>query len=217
MTVNTHIFFLARLEPWTGQAKDWEIGICCFSVKHAVLSRKGKDWLARNQDNVGRVEWYIYPWSDISTCGVTYLPVEWHIYLWSDISTRGVTYLAVEWHIYPWSDISTCGVIYLPMEWHIYLWSDISTHGVTYLPVEWHIYPWSDISTCGVTYLPVEWHIYPWSDISTRRLFKIVSVNYYYKDPIKHFVLVQRGHHHHNRNYSAILATLQITSYALGV
>ena len=30
-----------------------EIGMCCFSAKHAVvLRRKSKDWLARNQDNV---------------------------------------------------------------------------------------------------------------------------------------------------------------------
>ena len=34
------------------QAKDYEIGICCFSTKHATLRRKNKDWLARNQDNV---------------------------------------------------------------------------------------------------------------------------------------------------------------------
>jgi len=34
------------------QAKDYKIGICCFSVKHATLRRKSKDWLARNQDNV---------------------------------------------------------------------------------------------------------------------------------------------------------------------
>jgi hypothetical protein len=27
-------------------------GICCFSVKHAALWRKSKDWLARSQDNV---------------------------------------------------------------------------------------------------------------------------------------------------------------------
>ena len=29
-----------------------KIGICCFSAKHAVLKRKSKDGLARNQDNV---------------------------------------------------------------------------------------------------------------------------------------------------------------------
>jgi hypothetical protein len=29
-----------------------KIGICCFSAKHAALTRKSKDWLARNQDNV---------------------------------------------------------------------------------------------------------------------------------------------------------------------
>ena len=39
-------------EPQSGQTKDYKIGICCFSAKHAALKRKSKDWLARNQDNV---------------------------------------------------------------------------------------------------------------------------------------------------------------------
>jgi hypothetical protein len=39
-------------KPRTGQTKDYEIGICCFSAKHAALRRKIKDWLARNQSNV---------------------------------------------------------------------------------------------------------------------------------------------------------------------
>jgi hypothetical protein len=33
-------------EPWSGQTKDYEIGIYCFSAKHAALRRKSKDWLA---------------------------------------------------------------------------------------------------------------------------------------------------------------------------
>jgi hypothetical protein len=39
-------------EPRSGQTKDYKIGICCFSTKHAALRRKSKDWLARNQNNV---------------------------------------------------------------------------------------------------------------------------------------------------------------------
>ena len=40
-------------EPRSGKTKDYKIGICCFSGKHAVvLRRRSKDWLARNQDNV---------------------------------------------------------------------------------------------------------------------------------------------------------------------
>jgi hypothetical protein len=27
-------------EPWSGQTKDYEIAICCFSTKHAALRRK---------------------------------------------------------------------------------------------------------------------------------------------------------------------------------
>ena len=50
-------------EPRSGQTKDYEIGICCFSAKHAALRRKNKDWLARNQNNVCE-------WSDMSTRGL---------------------------------------------------------------------------------------------------------------------------------------------------
>jgi hypothetical protein len=39
----------------SGQTKDYKIDISCFSDKHAVLRRKSKNWLARNQDNVS--EW----------------------------------------------------------------------------------------------------------------------------------------------------------------
>ena len=39
----------------SGQTKDFEIGICCFSAKHTAVRRTSKDWLARNQDNVS--EW----------------------------------------------------------------------------------------------------------------------------------------------------------------
>ena len=52
-------------EPQSGQTKDYNIGICCFSAKHAALWRKSKDWLARNQNNVSE-------WSDISTHGLLF-------------------------------------------------------------------------------------------------------------------------------------------------
>ena len=41
-----------RFEPRSGRAKDYKIGTCCFSAKHAALRRKSKDWLTRNQNNV---------------------------------------------------------------------------------------------------------------------------------------------------------------------
>jgi hypothetical protein len=28
----------------SSQTKDFKIGICCFSAKHAALKRKSKDW-----------------------------------------------------------------------------------------------------------------------------------------------------------------------------
>ena len=34
--------------------KDYKIGICCFSARHAALRRKSKYWLARNQNNVSK-------------------------------------------------------------------------------------------------------------------------------------------------------------------
>ena len=43
-------------EPRSVQTKDYKIGICCFSAKHAELRRKSKDWFARDQNNVS--EWY---------------------------------------------------------------------------------------------------------------------------------------------------------------
>jgi len=39
-------------EHQSGQAKDYKIGISCFSANHAAFRSKSKDWLALNQDNV---------------------------------------------------------------------------------------------------------------------------------------------------------------------
>jgi hypothetical protein len=52
-------------EPWSGQIKDYKIDMCCFSAKHTALGRKGKDWLARNQDNVSK-------WDDMSIRGMLF-------------------------------------------------------------------------------------------------------------------------------------------------
>ena len=42
-------------ERRSGQTKDYKIGICCFSAKHAALRRKSKDGLSRNQNNVSEL------------------------------------------------------------------------------------------------------------------------------------------------------------------
>ena len=47
----------------SSQTKDYKIGICCSSAKHAALRRKSKDWLARIADNVSE-------WADISIPGL---------------------------------------------------------------------------------------------------------------------------------------------------
>ena len=54
-----------EFDPRSGQTEDYEIGICCFSTKHAGLRRKSKDWLATNQNNVS-------DWSDMSTRGLLF-------------------------------------------------------------------------------------------------------------------------------------------------
>jgi hypothetical protein len=38
-------------EPRLGQTKDYKIGICCFSAKHAALMKKSKDWLVLNANS----------------------------------------------------------------------------------------------------------------------------------------------------------------------
>ena len=52
-------------EPRSAPTKDYKIGICCFSTKHAALKRKSTDWLARNQTNVSE-------WSDMSIRGLLF-------------------------------------------------------------------------------------------------------------------------------------------------
>jgi hypothetical protein len=50
-------------EPRSGKTKDYKIGSLCFSARH--VRRKGKDWLARNYDDVTE-------WSDMSIRGLLY-------------------------------------------------------------------------------------------------------------------------------------------------
>jgi hypothetical protein len=46
-------------KPRSGQTKDYEIGICCFSAKHAALRRKSRLVGSELQNNV-------FEWSDMS-------------------------------------------------------------------------------------------------------------------------------------------------------
>ena len=52
-------------EPRSGQTKDYKIGICCFTAKHAALRRKSKGWMALNLNNVSE-------WGDMSTRAVLF-------------------------------------------------------------------------------------------------------------------------------------------------
>jgi len=47
------------------QTKDYKIGICRFSAKHAALRKNSKDWLTRNNDNVSE-------WGDMSIRGLLF-------------------------------------------------------------------------------------------------------------------------------------------------
>jgi hypothetical protein len=50
-------------EPRSGQTKNYKIGICYFSAKHAALRRNSKVSLPRNQNNVSEL-------SNMSTRGL---------------------------------------------------------------------------------------------------------------------------------------------------
>jgi len=52
-------------ESRSGQTKDYKIGICCFSAKHAAFRRKSKVGLARDEDNVCE-------WDDMSIRGLLF-------------------------------------------------------------------------------------------------------------------------------------------------
>jgi hypothetical protein len=52
-------------KPRSVQTKDYKIGICCFSAKHAALRIKSKDGSARNQNNVSK-------WCNMSTRGLLF-------------------------------------------------------------------------------------------------------------------------------------------------
>jgi hypothetical protein len=49
----------------SGQPKDYEIGMRCFSAKHAALRRKSKNWLARDQNKM-------LEWTDMSARGLLF-------------------------------------------------------------------------------------------------------------------------------------------------
>jgi hypothetical protein len=48
-------------ESRSSQTKNYKIGICFFSTNHAALRSKSKHGLARNLNNVSRVEQHVYP------------------------------------------------------------------------------------------------------------------------------------------------------------
>ena len=65
------VSFLVKFEPQSGQTKNYKIGICCFSAKHAALQSKSKDWLDQNRDKM------LCQWSDTSFLGFLF---QWEHY-----------------------------------------------------------------------------------------------------------------------------------------
>ena len=56
-------FILTKIyKTSSGQTKDYQINVCCFST---ALGRKSKDWLAWNQDDVSE-------WDDMSIHGLLF-------------------------------------------------------------------------------------------------------------------------------------------------
>ena len=102
-------------EPRSGQIKDYKIGICCFSTKHAALRRKSKNLLARNQDNVSE-------WDDMSICGLL-LQGQDNVCEWGDMSICGLL-LQNQDNVCEWGDMSNV------CEWgdmsNVLEWGDMS-------------------------------------------------------------------------------------------
>ena len=48
-------------KPQSDQVKDYKIGICCFSAKHAVIRSTVKDLNGTESE-------YVYPWIVVSGC-----------------------------------------------------------------------------------------------------------------------------------------------------
>jgi hypothetical protein len=65
VSVLTSIVVDRVFETRSDQKKDYKIGMCRFSAKHATLRRKSKDWLTRNQNNVSE-------WGDMSIRGLLF-------------------------------------------------------------------------------------------------------------------------------------------------
>ena len=54
-----------RIEPRSGQTKEYKFGIWCFFAKCMVLKSWIKDWLTQSLD-------YVSEWGDMSTCGLLF-------------------------------------------------------------------------------------------------------------------------------------------------
>ena len=52
-----------RFKPWKGQTKDYNIGICCFSAKHAAKRRKSTEWSTQNQWGNTSIRGLLFQWT----------------------------------------------------------------------------------------------------------------------------------------------------------
>ena len=87
-----------RFESYSGQTKNYTVGVYCFSTKAGTLRRNNKDWLALNQDNV-------LEWGDMSISGLSewgYMSIS-GLSEWGDMSISGLS---------EWGDMSIHGLLF---------------------------------------------------------------------------------------------------------
>jgi hypothetical protein len=50
----------------SGQTKDYEIGICCFSARCVALRRKRQRLVGSESEKYARMKRHVYPWTVVS-------------------------------------------------------------------------------------------------------------------------------------------------------
>ena len=94
-------------EPWSGQTKDYEICICCFSAKYAALKSKNKDRLTQNQNEVSE-------WSNV------YIPADkdWLALNQNEVSEWSNVYIPADkdWLAQNQNEVSEWSNVYIPAD-----------------------------------------------------------------------------------------------------
>jgi hypothetical protein len=118
-------------EPRSGQIKDYKIGIYCFSAKHTALSRKSKDLMARNQENVSEwgdmsIRWMLFQWAST-------LKIQLSVLIWNKADLFIISLkikLFSPWHSWKIAELSLNNnhSIINTTKMSKLLWDDLHTH-----------------------------------------------------------------------------------------